>query len=748
MAQSLPSSCPRCGAETVSSQRFCPKCGLDMSGDRVAREGMQAVPRSVKPENRPASGELKNEQGPQPTAGNSAEEKARLTSEQWLEQAVRRSLEQRSGRGVTDEVPPEVSVGGQTPGGEEDDVQTHRTQRDQLKEQKADLWSTGMAPMSSSSPATPSPSLPAAPSPSPSSPATPSPSSPATPSSRTIPPVNCTTRSGSASVDRPSRPPLGRTSLARVSEIKSAPEKPGNVVSQSGISQAGISQSGISQAGISQSGIVEEQSPSPTEFSPSPVEGEIEFLSTQMLSQTAEPSSPSHLNTPRPAEQANPPASEPAYTPTPIPQDQPVEGSSGARPSSSGIDSVSPWQPPVTPARPSQPGMYTPIPDVRPAQPVSQSGMGMYTPVPDSQSTPSPAQSLMQPGQGQYHTPMPELQPVGVPQTPVLQRPVSASGLTGLESGAAPVAPVQQSKNRLLLPISMIVLALLLIGGGVAYFLLNPSPSQASQPQITTNTLGTSVNYAGVDLTVVSALRAQTFIDDPGATTDGMLRLHLQAHNPTTQSIVLPYEQIAYLTLPGGKTVKPLYVNASGGERLGPQQKGSATIDFAVAQNINVSQIVLVLGRADEAQLMIPLVAHADITQYAPKTVTINQQITFYGLNWTLTSATEQWSIDGTQASKGMRYLTIGLTVDSPLSELAIPGSPYNYAQLKVNNVAQTLVMANVPVSFEPGVTGKTGTLTFLVPQDATAFSLTLANMSDGFDPADPNVNTTVNFQL
>jgi hypothetical protein len=242
----------------------------------------------------------------------------------------------------------------------------------------------------------------------------------------------------------------------------------------------------------------------------------------------------------------------------------------------------------------------------------------------------------------------------------------------------------------------------------------------------------------------VNAKKSQSFLDDPNSASDGMLRVQLQAQNKTSLAINLPYETIAHVILLDGKVLNPVYMKLN--EHVIPNATQSGFVDFALPENVPVNQSIFRLGSADEAQLDIPLAAHANVSQYASKMIQLNQQITYYGMNWSLTAASMQFYIDGQQASKGMRYLVLTLSVSSPLAQTAIPGSPYDYVQLQSNNTTIQLVDTTLPVSFNGGVSGKIGTLTFLVPQDATSFTLTLANASDGFNGTDTNTTATFHF--
>ena len=133
--------------------------------------------------------------------------------------------------------------------------------------------------------------------------------------------------------------------------------------------------------------------------------------------------------------------------------------------------------------------------------------------------------------------------------------------------------------------------------------------------------------------------------------------------------------------MPDKSLVSPTYVNSI--VRIAPGASQTSVVDFAVPTNTSVNQLTLVLGAANEAQMLIPLVRNVNVSKYQPKTINLNGQMLYFGLNWTLTSATSSLSIPGQQAAKGMRYVTLTLKVDNTLSQIAITGSPYEYMRLQ-----------------------------------------------------------------
>ena len=149
-------------------------------------------------------------------------------------------------------------------------------------------------------------------------------------------------------------------------------------------------------------------------------------------------------------------------------------------------------------------------------------------------------------------------------------------------------------------------------------------------------------------------------------------------------------------------------------------------VDSAVPANNHISQLTLLLGATNEAQILIPLTGNAEVGKYQPKTVNLNGQMQYFGLNWTLTSATSSLSIQGQQAAKGMRFITLMLKVDNTLSQVAITGSPYEYMRLHYGDTTALPNHSTIPVAFNVRAVGITGTVSFQVSQKTKAFILVL----------------------
>ena len=312
-----------------------------------------------------------------------------------------------------------------------------------------------------------------------------------------------------------------------------------------------------------------------------------------------------------------------------------------------------------------------------------------------------------------------------------LQQPAMPQSASPEPLFPMPSTPTKRRRSGRFGLLLVLLLLLLLIGIGsyVAINLLHGgSAGGGTQPPITSTPLNTTVTYAGVTLTIVDAQQADSFIHDPNTATDGMVRLTIQEQNPSASRVSWLYSDIARILLPDKNVVSPTFVNATVG--IAPGATQHSIVDFAVPHSDKLNQLTLLLGATNEAQLSIPLVAHVNLSKYAPRSVSLNGQMVYLGLNYTLTKATSQLSIAGQQASKGKVFVEVTLSVANTLSQLAIPGSAYDYIRLQSGTTTATPVNTTLPVSFDTGVTDKIGTVTFLVPNGSTAFTLVLLPQS------------------
>lgn len=329
------------------------------------------------------------------------------------------------------------------------------------------------------------------------------------------------------------------------------------------------------------------------------------------------------------------------------------------------------------------------------------------------------------------------------PNNPAFQSSWAAQAET-MQPPAPTPAPQPKGRRRLGIVLVLLVILLALGGGGylaMSVLGLHIPGLGSTQSTIKTTNLNTTINYAGVDITLRNVQQAQNFLDDPQTASDGMLRLNLQEQNRTGITISWDYNQSARLVVQGKRAIAPVYVKAKGS--IAPGATQTSEIDFAIANGGNLSTTVFQLGATSEAQMQIPLTAQANLSQYQPKTTQQNGTMVYFGLNWTLTSATTSLNIPGQQAASGMKYLTLNLKADNTLSQEAISGSPFDYLRVKAGGKTASPINTTLPVSFAAGQMGKTGTALFLIPQNSTSCTLVMLSQDPG-----GSGQASINFQV
>ena len=262
-----------------------------------------------------------------------------------------------------------------------------------------------------------------------------------------------------------------------------------------------------------------------------------------------------------------------------------------------------------------------------------------------------------------------------------------------------------------------------------------------TQPQITTAPINQNVTYAGVDITIVSVQQSTAFIDDSSTAANGMIRVKIKEANNSGSDANYFYSDMAHLILPDKSSV-PL-VNEM---QTSPPANSIARnnwLDFAVPISNKIDQLTLLLGTTQEAQINIPLTGKADLSAFQTKTVNPNIPISYGGLNWTLKTAKSSLSIGGKQATTGMRYVVLLFNVDNPTSGNVSDAFTDEYMRLKSGDTTNPALSNTLTPTLNANTTGGGGTVTFLMPTNATAFTLIfLAQHHLGDPPSDIQVNT------
>jgi hypothetical protein len=274
---------------------------------------------------------------------------------------------------------------------------------------------------------------------------------------------------------------------------------------------------------------------------------------------------------------------------------------------------------------------------------------------------------------------------------------------------------------------------------------VNTGGVPTTQPPITTANINQSVTYAGMNVTIVNVQQSTAFLDDSSSATSGMIRVNIKEANNGKNAANFLYSDAAHLILPDNNSVT--LVNAA--QSIGPASAVTRDnwLDFAVPTGDKIDQLKLVLGTSQEAQITIPLTGKADLSAFQARTVNPNKPISYGGLNWTLKSATQALSIDGKQASAGMRYVVLTFNVDNPTSGDVVIGFTDEYMRLKAGGVTNSTVTTTLPTTINANTNGVTGTVTFLMPENNTAYTLIFLATQPGSRPAS-NVPVNTDFKI
>lgn len=436
---------------------------------------------------------------------------------------------------------------------------------------------------------------------------------------------------------------------------------------------------------------------------------------------------------------------EPAATPTP----RAFQSEDQFHPSATGSvqrDFVPIWNPPAEAPQPAS------SPSVSAAPPDNWDALDTVSMDPDvadwptqtgAESAPQPEglptfnHTLPNPGIQAGWSPQADPWQASAPSQPMQPTYDSASQAASWQPSLArpDYSPVPQSKSRRRVGILLVLLVVLLVLGGGGFLAVSMlgvhiPGLNIGQATIKTSQVHAAITYAGMNVTLVSVQQSQNFSDDPQSASNGMVRLNLREQNTTTVPISWNYTASARLVGAGKSPLVPTYVKSE--TSIAPGATLTSVVDFAVPNGGNLSRLLFQLGTASEAQMLIPLAGQANLSQYQPRTTKQNGTAAYFGLDWTLTGAATSLSVPGQQASNGMEFVTLNLSVDNTLSQMAISGSPFDYLNVKVGNQTAKLVSTTLPVSFASGATGKTGTATFLIPQKSSACTLLFVAQDPG----------------
>src|SRR5258708_23526542 len=259
----------------------------------------------------------------------------------------------------------------------------------------------------------------------------------------------------------------------------------------------------------------------------------------------------------------------------------------------------------------------------------------------------------------------------------------------------------------------------------------------------TTTQLNETVNYAGVDITILNAQQASSFSDDNKSSTNELVRLNLNEKAGSAVGSFL-YGDLMRLVLPDQTTIVPSRAQND----IGPEQGTTRTnwIDFTVATNTKINHFTRLLGTDKEAQIGVPLSSGANLSAYQLKTASPNTSIQYAGLAWTVTSVTLAWNYYGHQADKGMRYVVVQFRIDNPTSNQFTSGFLEEYIRLKSCGATSAPAgNSTLPITVPANSSGATGVVAFQVPEGVTSYTLILLGKPNISPPIS---QSTTNFQV
>jgi len=395
--------------------------------------------------------------------------------------------------------------------------------------------------------------------------------------------------------------------------------------------------------------------------------------------------------------------------------------------------------------------------------PTSAASSGEHYPqVPDlstqlSTPPPPPTSSYSQPAQGSPNTYYP-------PQAPQ-NSPVAQQSYQPLPAYTQPQKDASRSVlSQIGCGVGLIILAVLAVCGGTGYLGYRWLVSSANSVHtttssntgtdnntgsngtvtvpLTTKNINAALTYASVDITILNAQEASSFSDDSSPSSPVLLRVNMKQHNPTASTIFLSYSENFHLILPDGTSITPASEHDIGA--VDQAVTKTSWIDFPLSSSMDISKLTLRLGGANQVQEDVPLTGNADLSKYQAKTISPNAAFQYAGVNWTLTNVTSSFSANGKQADSGMRYIVVTLKADNPTSSTFFPDMT-TYTRLKSGDIINSPTGSTFPIDIAAGTTGTTGTVTFLMPQNNSSFTLTMLARTNTTPPAS---QVTKDFQI
>jgi hypothetical protein len=232
--------------------------------------------------------------------------------------------------------------------------------------------------------------------------------------------------------------------------------------------------------------------------------------------------------------------------------------------------------------------------------------------------------------------------------------------------------------------------------------------------------LNINLIYSSVNITLLDVKQAKTFSDDTNTEAQDIVRVDLKEANTTDDNAYYDFDEAARLVLPDGSQVESLATLAHA-VSIDPHISRTNWVDFQFSAPTDLSKLSFLIGKPTESQELIPLTAGTDVSKYNPKVATPNAKFTYGQTEWTVTKATSELGYKGVQANKGTVFIVVELNADNNSS------SPNGGDLIDVRLKSGTTT--NPPREFlnsvDPSQTGVKSTLSFIMPEGSTDFTLT-----------------------
>lgn len=257
-------------------------------------------------------------------------------------------------------------------------------------------------------------------------------------------------------------------------------------------------------------------------------------------------------------------------------------------------------------------------------------------------------------------------------------------------------------------------------------------------PAITTFNVQRTARYAGLNITIVTAQYASSFVDDDIHLGPAVVRLTLHIANPALDQISVVYYDSVRLLIPKLQPLAPTNVHLA--TSLNPGTRAIGWLDFSVPDGTRLESLALQLGSPSlHAWLVkIPFQGAFDASRYAdassPQTLILTYNYNDAGplLTYHLTRVDTRFAYQGSQCQAGKHFYILSFLVANPNDVDVSPGPSFQYVRLIVNGHTLTPVENTLPATFKAGTQSVAGQVIFMAPAGLQTITVTFLSQNSG----------------